>query len=105
MSSVETAQVFAALGDPTRLALLTRLSGGEDRSIAALSADTGLTRQGVTKHLAVLEGAGLVAHSRQGRETRFRYRPEPVAQAMAHLDAISAQWDAAIGRLKAFVED
>jgi DNA-binding transcriptional ArsR family regulator len=99
------APVFAALGDPTRLSLLARLSDGEARSIAALSADTHLTRQAVTKHLGVLEGAGLVASLRVGREHRFAYRPEPVAAARAYLDRVSAQWDAALGRLKALVEE
>jgi DNA-binding transcriptional ArsR family regulator len=98
------APVFAALGDPTRLSLLLTLSDGATRSIATLSADTQMTRQAVTKHLHVLEGAGLVASVRVGRESRFAYRPEPIAEAMSYLDQVSAQWDAALGRLKAFVE-
>lgn len=100
----EPAPVFAALGDPTRLALLARLSDGEPRSISALSEGSPLTRQALTKHLRVLEGAGLVGSERTGRETRFAYRPEPVRQARAYLDRVSAQWDGALGRLKAFVE-
>ena len=98
------APVFAALGDPTRLALLARLSDGGARSIAALSGDSRLTRQAVTKHLHVLEKAGLVASLRVGRESRFVYRPEPVDAAKASLATVSAQWDAALGRLQAFVE-
>jgi DNA-binding transcriptional ArsR family regulator len=98
------APVFAALGDRTRMSLLTRLSDGEPRSIAALSADTQLTRQAVTKHLHVLEGAGLVRSLRAGRETRFAYRPERVQEARAYLDRVSAQWDAALERLRALVE-
>jgi DNA-binding transcriptional ArsR family regulator len=101
----DPAPVFAALGDPTRLALLKRLSDGETRSISTLSADTRLTRQAVTKHLRVLEGAGLVRSLRVGRESRFAYRPEPVAEAISYLDQVSAQWDAALSRLKALVED
>jgi DNA-binding transcriptional ArsR family regulator len=99
------APVFAALGDPTRLSLLMRLSDGESRSISSLSADSRLTRQAVTKHLHVLEGAGLVRSLRVGRESRFAYRPEPLAQALSYLDTVSAQWDAALGRLRTFVED
>ena len=98
------APVFAALGDHTRLSLLSRLSDGATRSIAVLSADSALTRQAVTKHLRVLEGAGLVSSVRVGREARFAYRPEPLREASAYLDAVSAQWDDALGRLKAFVE-
>lgn len=102
--SADPAPVFAALGDRTRLALLMRLSDGAARSIRALQADSRLTRQAVTKHLRVLEGAGLVGSERIGRESRFTYRPEPVAEARAYLDAVSAQWADALGRLKAFVE-
>lgn len=99
------ARIFAALGDPTRLTLLRRLSDGDPRSIARLSQDTRLTRQAVTKHLHVLEGAGLVASLRVGRESRFSYRPEPAAEASAFLRSVSAQWDEALARLKTFVED
>jgi DNA-binding transcriptional ArsR family regulator len=99
------APVFAALGDPTRLSLLSRLSDGEPRSIAALSSDSSLTRQAVTKHLRVLEGAGLVRSLRAGRETRFAYRPDRVEAAKAYLDRVSAQWDAALERLRALVEE
>ena len=98
------APVFAALGDRTRLSLLTRLSDGEPRSIAVLSADTQLTRQAVTKHLHVLEDAGLVRSLRAGRETRFAYRSDRVQEARAYLDRVSAEWDAALERLRALVE-
>jgi DNA-binding transcriptional ArsR family regulator len=98
------APIFAALGDRTRLSLLTRLSDGRARSISKLSADTRLTRQAVTKHLHVLQDAGLVSSVRVGREARFAYRPEPVAAARAYLDQVSAQWDDALSRLKAFVD-
>ncbi len=98
------ASVFAALGDATRLSLLMTLSDGEARSIAALSTDTRLTRQAVTKHLHVLEKAGLVSSARIGRESRFAYRPEPVAAARSYLDTVSAQWDDALGRLQSFLE-
>ena len=97
--------VFAALGDRTRLSLLMRLSGGETLSISRLAADTRLTRQAVTKHLHVLEHAGLVASSRAGRESRYALQAEPIAAARSFLDHISAQWDEALGRLKAFVEE
>ena len=99
------APVFAALGDRTRLSLLERLSDGRSRSIASLSTDSELTRQAVTKHLHVLERAGLVNSVRVGRESRFAYRPEPVAEARSYLESVSAQWDEALARLRAFVED
>lgn len=100
----DPAPIFAALGDPTRLSLLTRLSDGQSRSIASLSADTLLTRQAITKHLHVLESAGLVRSSRVGRESRFAFQPEAVVEAKAYLDTVSRQWGDALSRLRAFVE-
>jgi DNA-binding transcriptional ArsR family regulator len=99
-----TAAIFAALGDRTRLSLIHRLSDGHPRSIASLSADTAITRQAVTKHLDVLEEAGLVASSRVGRESRYRFRPEAIEGIRDYLDEVSRQWDEALDRLKSFVE-
>jgi len=104
-AAADHATVFAALGDRTRLHLLMTLSDGATRSIASLSADSRLTRQAVTKHLKVLEGAGLVASVRVGRESRFAYRPEPMNDARSWIDEVSAQWAGALQRLKAFVEE
>lgn len=104
-SETTAASVFAALGDPTRLSLLQTLSDGKTRSISTLSGDSRLTRQAVTKHLRVLEQAGMVASHRVGRESRFAYQPEPVAAARSYLDHVSARWDEALGRLRALVED
>jgi DNA-binding transcriptional ArsR family regulator len=98
------ASVFAALGDQTRLSVLGRLAGGEPQSIARLTAGTRLTRQAVTKHLRVLEGAGVVRSVRVGRESRFTLEPRPIDEARAYLDLVSRQWDDALARLKAFVE-
>lgn len=80
------------------------LSDGRTRSIATLSADAQISRQAVTKHLRVLENAGLVRSRRVGRESRFTYRPEPLAEARSFLESVSAQWDDALGRLKAHLE-
>jgi DNA-binding transcriptional ArsR family regulator len=99
------APVFAALGDPTRLALVAKLSGGEPHSISQLTENTKLTRQAVTKHLRVLEHAHIVRSTRTGRESRFAFNPEPIDELRKYLDAVSAQWDEALGRLRAFVED
>lgn len=100
----DPAPIFAALGDRTRLALLGKLADGQARSISVLSLDTDLTRQAITKHLHVLQDAGLVASSRVGRESRFAARRETLDEARAYLDRVSAQWDDVLGRLKAFVE-
>ena len=98
------APVFAALGDSTRLKLVGRLVDGEPRSIAQLADGLDLTRQGVTKHLRVLQRAGIVRAKSVGRESRFTYVPEPVERVRSYLDTVSAQWDDALGRLRAFVE-
>lgn len=103
-AGIDPAPIFAALGDRTRLSLLATLSDGEDRSIARLSADAEITRQAVTKHLRVLERAGLVRSSRIGRETRFAFHPESLGAAQAYLDLVSRQWDDALGRLQAHLE-
>ncbi len=99
------ASVFAALGDTTRLSVLGRLAASEPQSIAHLTTGTRLTRQAVTKHLRVLEGAGVVRSVRVGRESRFTLVPRPIDEARAYLDLVSRQWDDALARLKAFVEN
>ena len=98
------APVFAALGDQTRLTLLARLCDGAPRSIAQLSEGTEITRQAITKHLRVLEGAGIVRSKKEGRESQFTLEPAPLQEARDYLDRVSAQWDQALARLKAFVE-
>ncbi|KXF76586.1 ArsR family transcriptional regulator [Paramesorhizobium deserti] len=100
----DPAPIFAALGDRTRLSLVMKLSDGQTRSIAKLSADTEITRQAVTKHLRVLENAGLVSSSRVGRESQFALRPEPIAEIRSYLDEVSRQWDDALSRLRSFIE-
>jgi DNA-binding transcriptional ArsR family regulator len=96
--------VFAALGDETRLYLVARLSDGRPCSIAQLTVGSELTRQAITKHLRVLEGARLVRSVREGRESRFELDPQPIMDAREFLDSVSAQWDEALARLKEFVE-
>lgn len=98
------AVVFAALSDETRLSLVTALAGGRPRSITQLTDGSRLTRQAITKHLRVLEGAGLVRSSRRGRESRFELDPQPLAELRAYLERVSEQWDQALARLKALVE-
>jgi DNA-binding transcriptional ArsR family regulator len=100
----KSAPVFAALGDPTRLRLLAALCAGGALSIAQLTAGTAITRQAVTKHLQVLAEAGLVRDSWQGRERQWQLEPSRLDEARRALDAIAAQWDQALARLKRLVE-
>jgi DNA-binding transcriptional ArsR family regulator len=99
------ASVFAALGDETRLALVAKLCGRQPYSISQLTQGSRLTRQAITKHLRVLESAGIVHSVRAGRESRFEFDPEPIEGIKEYLDFVSAQWDQALSRLKSFVED
>ena len=103
--SEELAQLFAALGDGTRLALVEQLGEASSLSITRLTAGTNLTRQAITKHLRVLQGAGLVTAVRRGREKLFQLEPQPIEAAKNALDEISRQWNHALARLKAFVEE
>ena len=106
----DPAPVFAALGDATRLELVSRLNDGQARSIAQLADGLSLTRQGVTKHLRVLEQAGIVSSSRVGRESHFSYEPQSIDQVRTYLDRVSIaswprmQWDEALSRLQKFVD-
>jgi len=99
------AALFAALGDKTRLALVARLSSGEPASIAQLTAGTRVTRQAITKHLHVLEGAGIVRGVRAGRENRFALDARPLHAMQQYIELVSRQWDDALARLKTFVEE
>jgi len=101
---IDHALLFAALGDETRLALITKLASGEPRSISQLTAGSKLTRQAITKHLRVLETAGVVRGVREGRESRFELDARPIEGLKEYLKSVSEQWDRALGRLKAFVE-
>jgi len=91
---IQAARLFAVLSDPTRLALLVILRSGTSRSIARLSANAGMTRQAVTKHLRVLADAGFVTATIVGRETHYIYHPEAMATARRYLDAIAGRWEA-----------
>jgi DNA-binding transcriptional ArsR family regulator len=99
------AALFAALGDETRLTLVTRLVSGQPASIAQLTAGSRITRQAVTKHLRVLQSAGIVRSIRAGRENRFALNPRSLHAMQNYLDRVSSQWDHALARLKSFVED
>jgi DNA-binding transcriptional ArsR family regulator len=99
-----SAPIFAALGDDVRLWLVARLSGGEPLSITRLSEGLPMTRQAVTKHLHVLEQAGLVTGEKSGREQMWTLEKKSLEEAQRSLAIITQQWEKALGRLKMFVE-
>jgi DNA-binding transcriptional ArsR family regulator len=74
-------------------------------SITSLTTGSRVTRQAVTKHLRVLEGAGLVRSRRHGRESIWQLEQRRLGEARRYLDLISLQWDEALGRLRTFVEE
>src|SRR6266850_3542441 len=98
------APAFAALGDATRLAIVSKLAKGAGQSITELTEGASVTRQAITKHLSVLQGAGLVRSERIGREVVFQLEPGPLATLQAYLERVSKQWDAALARLEVHVE-
>lgn len=97
--------MFAALGDETRLAIVDQLSAHGPRSITSLTEGSSVTRQAVTKHLHVLQGAGLLRCTRRGRERIWELDPQRLQEAQRYLEEISAHWDAVFDRLKRFVEN
>jgi DNA-binding transcriptional ArsR family regulator len=101
---MSNAELFAALGDPTRLALVGRLADGEPRSIGELGRDAAISRQALTKHLRVLERAGAISSARFGREVRFRIEQQKLAEAEAFLNGVSQQWGSALARLAEHAE-
>ena len=99
------APLFAALGDPTRLGLVARLSAGGPESIAGLSESVDVSRQAVTKHLHVLSDVGLVRGFRRGREHIWELEPRRLDDARDYLDRIDAAWGEALERLRRLVEE
>ena len=100
----ESAPVFAALGDESRLQIVARLCAEGPLSITRLSEGASVTRQAITKHLNALSSAGLARNVRTGREQIWELETRKLEMARRCLDHISNQWDVALGRLKAFVE-
>jgi DNA-binding transcriptional ArsR family regulator len=96
--------IFAALGDPTRFRLVSRLGSEGPMSITRLTDGLDVTRQAVSKHLRVLADAGLARGLRQGREQLWELDPQRLGEAKRSLELISRRWDETLGRLKAAME-
>jgi len=99
-----SAHLFAALGDETRLRLVSRLCEGGPMSIARLTEGSHVTRQAIAKHLRVMKGSGLARSTRRGRESVWQLDQRRLQGARRYLDMISKQWDDALLRLREFVE-
>jgi DNA-binding transcriptional ArsR family regulator len=98
---VSTDQVFAALSDPTRRQLFTRLADGGPATATQLAAELPVTRQAVVKHLEALKAAQLVTSARDGREVRYTVTPAPLADAVGWIADVGAQWDTRLATLQA----
>jgi DNA-binding transcriptional ArsR family regulator len=100
----DTSHIFAALGDETRLRLVSRLCRDGPLSISKLALGSTISRQAITKHLRMMETVGLVRSSRRGRELIWHMDQERLQEARRYLDQISSQWDEALRRLRTLVE-
>jgi DNA-binding transcriptional ArsR family regulator len=101
----DSAHVFAALGDETRLRLVSRLCDAGPMSIARLTEGSSVTRQAITKHLRMMERSGLVRSTQHGRERVWQLEQRRLESARQYLEMISRQWEGALLRLRDFVED
>jgi DNA-binding transcriptional ArsR family regulator len=97
-------RLWAALADPTRQRLVDLILGAGGATATALARDLPITRQGIAKHLAVLERAGLVEASRAGREVRFTVRRDRLDQATGHMARILENWDRRLATIKHLAE-
>jgi DNA-binding transcriptional ArsR family regulator len=104
-TTLAAAPLFDALGDPNRLRIVIRLCDGGPSSTSQVTQAVPVTRQAATKHLELLQAAGLVSSSRRGRERIWTLQTQPLVQASDYLTQLSRRWDAAIDRLRAYVED
>lgn len=96
--------VFAALADPTRWRVLSLLAAVGSGSASSLARKLPVTRPAVMKHLAVLGRAGLVTSEREGREVRYRVRPERLDEAARWLADLAAEWDTRLAAIKRIAE-
>lgn len=97
-------EVFAALADPTRLEVLSRLATNGPATATELSATMPISRQAVTKHLAALDAAGLVDRKPSGREVHYTFDPQPLGDLVRWVEDVGDTWDRRLGRLRRSVE-
>ncbi len=97
-------ELWSAIGDPTRRQMLDLLLSNGTGTATSLSDQLPVTRQAVSKHLGVLDRAGLVEGTPEGRERRYRVDEEQLARAVAQLNAVGTTWDARLRRIKRIAE-
>ena len=99
---VDLDAVFGALADPTRRAILARLTSG-DRTVAELAAPFAMSQPAISRHLKVLEGAGLISRQRRATARLSHLEAEPLREATEWLARYQAWWDESHGRLDALL--
>src|SRR4051794_27212510 len=104
MSVMVDDDLWSAVGDPIRRRMLDQLLANGVGTATSLSAHLPVTRQAVTKHLVVLDRAGLVHGSTAGRERQFRVDEAQLARAVAQLADVGAAWDGRLQRIKRLAE-
>jgi DNA-binding transcriptional ArsR family regulator len=102
--SKDMSQTFAALGDPTRLAILSRLAAEGDMTVQDIARPFPMSLPAISQHLKVLEGAGLIVRGRDGQKRPCRIRPERLVEARQWLDHTRQAWEARFDRLERFLE-
>ncbi|HEU5430821.1 MAG TPA: metalloregulator ArsR/SmtB family transcription factor [Thermomicrobiales bacterium] len=102
MSGDHLSAVFGALADPTRRAILARLANG-DANVAELAAPFQMSQPAISRHLKVLEGAGLISRRRRGTARLSHLEAEPLRQATEWLARYQAYWDESYERLDALL--
>lgn len=96
--------IFAALADPTRRDLVSHLASHSPKTATQLAAVYPITRQGILKHLSILQDAGLVVVQQQGRDKRYVPRLQRLSELERWIRDLTAKWDANLLRLKQFAE-
>jgi DNA-binding transcriptional ArsR family regulator len=99
MSSAQLDRTFAALADPTRRAILARLATGE-ATVSELAEPFSVSLPAISKHLKVLERAGLIARGRRAQWRPCRLQPAPLADATGWLERYRASWEGSFDRLE-----
>lgn len=103
MASDPLSLTLAALADPTRRAILSRLSQGK-ATVGELAAPFDMSMPAISKHLKVLERAGLIERGRQAQWRPCRLRPEPLREASAWIEQCRAEWDDRFDRLDEYLQ-
>ncbi|HEX8395745.1 MAG TPA: metalloregulator ArsR/SmtB family transcription factor [Longimicrobium sp.] len=105
LTDAQIDRVFHALADTTRRDIVARVLAGEQASVSALAARYQMSFAAVQKHVAVLEGAGLVTKHAQGREKIVRGNPEQIARARDLLARLEALWKARFSQIDTLFTD